>query len=81
MFILEGSVEEEMEAEEWHLIEAASNQADRSLVVVERFLRKFGEAVSITGSSMTRDIIPHGQVNAYPFSFVRVFLVVVKLTV
>lgn len=53
MFILEGSVEEEMEAEEWHLIEAASNQADRSLMVVECFLRKFGEAVSIAGSSMT----------------------------
>jgi hypothetical protein len=53
MFILEGSVGEEMEVEEWHLIEAASNQADRSLMVVECFLRKFGEAVSIAGSSMT----------------------------
>jgi hypothetical protein len=57
-FILEGSKGEEMEAEESHLIEAASNRADRSLEAVERFLLNFGETILITCSSMTRDIIP-----------------------
>lgn len=50
-----------MEAEESHLIEAASDRADRSLEAVERFLLNFGETILITCSSMTRDIIPHGQ--------------------
>jgi hypothetical protein len=47
---------------------------------VEPFLRNFREAISIARSSMTRDTIPHGQVNAhsYPFSFVRVFLIAIK---
>jgi hypothetical protein len=78
-FILEGSKGEEMEAEESHLIEAASDRADRSLEAVERFLLNFGETILITCSSMTRDIIPHGQVGASPcpFFFVRVLLAMV----
>lgn len=57
-FILEGSEGEEMEAEEWHLIKAASDRAYKSLEVVECFLRNFGEAVSIFRTSMKWDIIP-----------------------
>lgn len=51
---------------------------------MERFLHYFGLAVSIARSSMTLDIIPHGQVGPphYLFSlfrlFVRVFVVVVN---
>lgn len=46
---------------------------------MERFLYNFGEAVSIARSSMTRDIIPYGQVGPPLcwFFFVRVFVVLV----
>jgi hypothetical protein len=53
LFILEGSKGEKIEPDECHFIEAASDQADRSLEAVERFLRNFGEAVVITRSLMT----------------------------
>lgn len=69
MFILGDSEGEEMEAEEWHLIEAASNWADKSLEAVQCFLCNFREEVLIAYSSMTWDIIPHDQVNAPYFLF------------
>jgi hypothetical protein len=70
-----------MEAEEWHLIEAAVDSADRGMESVERFLRNFGEAVSITRLSMTLDIILHGSVGASPylFFFVRLLVGMAKL--
>lgn len=52
-FIFEGSEGEEMEAEEWHPIEAASNWTDKSLETIERTLSNFREAVLIAHSSMT----------------------------
>jgi hypothetical protein len=52
-----------MEAEKWHLIEAASDRVDRRLEIVDRILNNFREAVSIAHSSMTRDLLPHGQVS------------------
>lgn len=48
-----------MEVEEWHLIEVVVDHADRGMESMERFLRNFGEAVSIARMSMMRDIIPH----------------------
>jgi hypothetical protein len=68
-FMLEGSDGEEMEAEEWHLIETTADRADRTLESVERFLHNFGEEVLIVRLSMTRDIISHSQVGAPPCPF------------
>jgi hypothetical protein len=62
-----------MEAEEWHLIEAASDLANKSLEAVQCFLCNFREAVLIAYSSMTLDIIPHDQVNAPSFLFSPLF--------
>lgn len=81
-FILEGSEGAEMEAEEWHLIEKASDWADRSVETVERILHIFEEAVLIACLSMMRDLIPHGQVSIIFLTspLAHHFLVKAKLT-
>lgn len=57
-FILKCSEGEEMEAEEWHLMEAAFDRVDRSMEIVDRILNNFREAVLIAHSLMTRDLLP-----------------------
>ena len=49
-----------MEEEEWHLVETATDRADRSLEAIVRILGNFGEAIVITRSSVTRELIPYG---------------------
>lgn len=48
-FILKRSEGEEMEAEEWQLIEAASDRVDRSLEIIDRILNNFRETVLFFG--------------------------------
>lgn len=52
-----------MEAEEWNLVEAVANRADRSLDATACILGNFGEVVAIVRSSMTHELIPRGQVH------------------
>lgn len=64
-----------MEVEEWHLLEAASVQADKGLETIERYLDNFEEAVSIAHTAMTWDLLPYSKVSILLdcFFFLMVF--------
>lgn len=54
--------------EESNHIESASSWANTSLETIRHMLGNLGEAMSIAQASMTRDLIPYGEVRAPTWS-------------